>query len=211
MRQDSSLKIGFLLSGGGRTLENLSSHLDDHPGLAEIVLVISDRNSAFGLERARRLGIPRRALPCCGPEDSLRIFEALDEAGAEIALLGGFLRLLEVPQPWSNRVLNIHPSLIPKFSGKGLYGDRVHRAVLEAGERESGCTVHFVDNIYDHGPILLQERVPVLPEDTADSLASRVFEAECRAYPRAVTALSRDRVVWVAGQPRILDVGEARK
>ena len=101
-------------------------------------------------------------------------------------MLAGFLRLLVVPERWLGRVLNIHPALLPAFGGKGFYGERVHRAVLEAGERVTGCTVHYVTNEYDAGPILLQREVPVLPGDTPESLAARVFEAEQRALPDAV-------------------------
>ena len=195
------LRLGFLLSGGGRTLENLAGYLSEHPGLAEVVLVISDRKKAFGLERAARLGIPSRVLPCRSEEDSRAIFRALDDTGAELALLGGFLRLLTVPPTWEQRVLNIHPSLIPKYCGQGYYGDRVHQAVLDADERESGCTVHFVDNIYDHGSVLLQEKVAVQPDDTVDNLAGRVFEAECRAFPRAVHLVATGSVRWEDGKP----------
>lgn len=197
------LRLGFLLSGGGRTLENLAAHLREHPGLAEICMVISDRPSAGGLDRAHRLGIPAKVHACRTPADSDAIFELLDEARAEYVLLGGFLRLLRVPQRWARRVLNIHPSLIPKYCGKGFYGDRVHRAVLAAGDTVSGCTVHFVDNEYDHGPILLQEEVPVIPEDTPVSLAERVFAAECRAYPRAIELLARRRIRWVGDRVRV--------
>ena len=120
--------------------------------------MISDRSSAFGLERADKLGFLTRTMPCRNQEDSLKIFAALDAERIDLALLGGFLRLLTVPEDWGGRVLNIHPSLVPKFCGKGFYGERVHRAVIEAKEPISGCTVHFVDNEYDHGPILIQER-----------------------------------------------------
>ncbi|MEE8142690.1 MAG: phosphoribosylglycinamide formyltransferase [Planctomycetota bacterium] len=204
------LRVGVLLSGGGRTLENLADYLKDHPGLAEVVLVISDRPTAFGLERARRLGIPALVMPCRNQEDSLKIFQALDDASVQVALLAGFLRLLHVPNSWQGRMLNIHPSLIPKFCGEGYYGDRVHRAVLEAKEQMSGCTVHFVDNSYDHGPILLQERVPVFPQDTPEILAQRVFEAERRLYPRAVRAMALGLVTWVGGKPYVVSEEEQR-
>lgn len=185
------LRLGFLLSGSGRTLENLLGYLRDHPGLGEIVSVISDRPNVLGLERAERWNIPSAVLPCRNADESYAIFERFDAAEVDYVLCGGFLRLLRVPTDWENRVLNIHPSLIPKFSGKGFYGERVHKAVIQAREQESGCTVHFVDNIYDHGPVLLQETVPVLPDDTPDTLAARVFEAECRAFPRAVETLAQ--------------------
>ena len=186
-------KIGFLLSGGGRTLENIVEYLSTRPELGEVVGVVSDRKDAYGLQRAENHGIPNAVLPCRSRHvegDSEAIFEWLERHDANIVLLGGFLRLLRVPPRWHQRVLNVHPSLIPKYSGKGFYGDRVHQAVIDANETESGCTIHFVDNIYDHGPILRQERVPVESGDTPESLAARVFEAECHAYPAALEELA---------------------
>ncbi|MFN0057072.1 MAG: phosphoribosylglycinamide formyltransferase [Planctomycetota bacterium] len=184
------LRLAFLLSGTGRTLVNLARELESVPGLARIVTVIASRAHVLGLDRARELGIPSVVLPCKTPRDSTPIFKHLESCKVDYALLGGWLRLLEIPPAWERRVLNIHPALLPKFGGRGYYGRHVHEAVLSAGERESGCTVHFVDNEYDHGPVLLAERVPVFAHDTPDTLADRVFQAECRAYPRAVKLLA---------------------
>ena len=197
------LRLGFLLSGTGRSLDNLVAYLKKRPDLAEVVLVISDRESAPGLQRAARFGIPFQVLPCRGPKDAQAIFRSLEEAHVHLVLLAGFLRLLHVPSRWSRRVLNIHPSLIPKFCGQGYHGDRVHEAVLAAGEKVSGCTVHFVDNTYDHGPILLKEKVTIEPQDTVTSLADRVFGAECHAYPKAVELIATERVRWVGDRPVI--------
>ncbi|MEC9476406.1 MAG: phosphoribosylglycinamide formyltransferase [Planctomycetota bacterium] len=188
--------IGFLLSGGGRTLENLVEVIDRNSLPARISLVISSRQKAGGVERARRLGIPCQIHRCKDPVDSLKIFEALTESGCDWALLGGWLRKLEVPQEWLGRVLNIHPSLLPRHGGAGCYGDHVHKRVLESGDARSGCTVHFVDNEYDQGPIILQEEVEVLPDDTVESLGSRVFEAEARAYPRALEKILTGEVCF---------------
>ncbi len=188
--------IGFLLSGGGRTLENFISILSGEPRFAHVVRVISDRQDAGGLAIAERHGIPSSVMACKKRGDGARIFQQLDRDGAQLVLLGGFLRLLHVPQEWLGRVLNIHPSLIPNHCGKGYYGDLVHQSVLESGDRETGCTVHFVDNVYDHGPVLVQERVPVLEGDSVDTLAERVFEAECRAYPRALRKLISGEANW---------------
>lgn len=193
-RFSSPAPIAVLLSGGGRTLEYLAEWLESRPELGRIILVISDRASAGGLARAERRGIPHRVMPCRTAADSGAIFAALAEAGAELALLCGFLRLLRIPPPWLGRVLNIHPSLIPAHAGPGFYGDRVHRSVLASGDRRSGCTVHFVDDAYDHGPVIDREVVPVEPGDTASSLAERVFAAERIAYPRAVERLLRGEV-----------------
>ena len=122
------------------------------------------------------------------------------EAEAELVVMGGFLKHVLIPADFENRVINIHPSLIPAYCGKGFYGHRVHEAVLEAGEATSGCTIHFVDNEYDHGPIILQRQVVVEPEDTPESLAARVFEAECEAYPQVIAWIAAGQVSVEQGQ-----------
>jgi phosphoribosylglycinamide formyltransferase 1 len=123
-----------------------------------------------------------------------RIFSICEQAGAEMVCLGGWLSLLRIPEQWIGRVLNIHPALLPKFGGKGMWGHHVHEAVLAAGEKTSGCTVHFVNNEYDAGPIILQRTCPVLADDTPDTLAARVFEEEKRAYPDAIDLVRTGRV-----------------
>ena len=154
------------------------------------MLVVSNAPQAFALERAQRLGIAsvvidaeRKLTPA---QWSAEAFRAVESARAELVVLAGFLRLLVVPQNWIGRVLNIHPALLPAFGGKGYYGDKVHAAVLASGAKESGCTVHYVTNEYDKGPILLQRRVPVQPGDDVHALAARVFEAEQEALPAAI-------------------------
>jgi len=114
------------------------------------------------------------------------VTQVLERYPIDLVLLAGFVHLYLFPPKWAGRVLNIHPALLPRFGGKGFYGRRVHEAVLRSGARESGCTVHFADERYDHGPIILQKKVPVLPGDTPESLAERVFQAECEAYPEAI-------------------------
>lgn len=178
---ESPIRLGVLLSGGGRTLQNLLDRIAEGSLEAEVRCVISDRPEAGGLERAARAGIPAFV-----ERDPSRIYGLLEKHGVELVCLAGYLRLLPIPPTWRGRVLNIHPALLPRFGGKGFYGDRVHRAVLEAGETESGCTVHYCDEIYDHGPVVLQRRVPVRPDDTVAALADRVFAAECEAYPEAI-------------------------
>jgi formyltetrahydrofolate-dependent phosphoribosylglycinamide formyltransferase len=184
------LKLGILLSGGGRTLENLveefgAGRLDARP-----VVVISSSSRAYGLERARNHGIPAHVVRLGDHADKRAFSDAITEilvgAGAELVLLCGFLKLYLIPEIFEGRVLNIHPALIPRHCGKGYFGHHVHEAVLASGDKESGCTVHFCDNEYDHGPIIVQRRVPVLDGDTPDTLAARVFEEECRAYPEAI-------------------------
>jgi phosphoribosylglycinamide formyltransferase-1 len=118
---------------------------------------------------------------------SAAVFDVIDEHDCDLVCLAGFLSLLVIPEEYEGRVLNIHPSLLPKFGGKGMHGQLVHQAVLDAGETESGCTVHLADNTYDTGPVLLQRRCPVEPGDNAASLAARIFELECEAYPQAIT------------------------
>lgn len=176
-----TLPVGVLLSGGGRTLQNLLDRSQAGTLAIEVRCVISDKPDAYGLQRARQSNVPAYC-----ERDPERMFELLDEHGVELVCLAGYLRLLPIPAQYEDAVLNIHPALLPKFGGKGFYGDHVHHAVLEAGEAESGCTVHVCNNEYDRGPILLQQKVPVKPDDTIDSLAARVFEAECDAYPKAI-------------------------
>ena len=183
-------RICVLASGGGRSLENLCERIAKGELKAEIALVISDRASAGALERAKKLGLPHQVIPHSdfkSPQAyAAAVFAAMQAAGCKLAVLAGFLRLLLPPADWAGRVINIHPSLLPKFGGKGFYGERVHRAVIEAGETESGCTVHFVDQQYDHGDHILQRRIPVLPGEYADGLAARVFEEEKQALPEAI-------------------------
>lgn len=185
-------RIAILVSGGGRSLENLSELCSAEELEAELALVISNKADAFALERAARLAIPSLVIDPerqLSPEDfSAAVFEAATSADCALVVLAGFLRFLPIPPAWERRVLNIHPSLLPAFGGKGYYGDRIHRAVLERGVRYTGCTVHYVDNIYDNGPILIQRLVEVHPEDTVDSLGARVFDEEKIALPDSIRA-----------------------
>src|SRR5262245_566502 len=191
------LRIAVLVSGGGTTLQNLIDRIAAGSLSARIVQVISSKADAYGVERAKRGGLRveviRRKDFASIEDFSKRIFQICRDAAAEMVCLGGFLQLLRIPPDFEGRVLNIHPALLPKFGGKGMYGHHVHAAVLAAGEKESGCTVHFVDNEYDHGPIILQRRVPVLPGDTLETLAARVFEQECEAYPEAIRRIADRR------------------
>jgi phosphoribosylglycinamide formyltransferase-1 len=187
------LRIAVLLSGSGRSLQNLIDRRRAGEVPAQIVLAISNKADAFGLDRARQAGIAtyvvaKKDHP--GEQFSQRIFELCREAEVDLVCLAGFLQLLNISDDFVDRVLNIHPALLPKFGGHGMYGHHVHEAVLAAGEKVSGCTVHLATNEYDRGPILVQKQVPVLPGDTADMLASRVFEAECEAYPEAIRLMA---------------------
>jgi phosphoribosylglycinamide formyltransferase-1 len=192
----SPMRLVVLLSGGGTTLKNLLETITAGQLNAEIVLVISSNPQARGLKFAQAAGIAtkiieRKASPT--PEAySEAIFEACRATGAAWVLMGGFLTHVLIPPDFENRVLNIHPALIPNFCGKGFFGRRVHEAVLKSGAKYSGCTVHFVDDEYDHGPIILQKMVPVFDDDTPETLAQRVFLAECEAYPEALQVLAHD-------------------
>ena len=194
----TDLPIAVLISGGGTTLKNLLALQAARRLPVDIRLVISSKASAKGLEYAQQAGIPsftvsRRACSS-GEEHCQQVFDLCRQHAVELVVMGGYLDHLLIPADFENRVVNIHPSLIPAFSGQGFYGLRVHQAVLDYGCKVSGCTVHFVDNEYDHGPIILQKVVPVCDEDTAESLAARVFEQECRAYPEAIQLIAEGRL-----------------
>jgi len=181
------MKLAALISGGGRTVLNLQEHINAGRLNARIEMVISSRPDAKGVERTRQAGLQTTVIDRKTLSDDAfqrRITEAVSDVG--LVCMAGFLSLWQIPEAFRNRVMNIHPALLPEFGGRGMYGKRVHEAVLAAGKIISGCTVHFCDNEYDHGPIILQREVPVHPDDSVDSLAARVFEQECIAYPEAI-------------------------
>ena len=194
----SPLKLAVLLSGGGRSLQNLIDRIDACTLDAEIVLVLASNESAGGLQRAEAAGIPAHVVSRKAYADAddfaLRVFAPIRESRADLVCLAGFLSLLPIPDDFLGRVLNIHPALLPSFGGKGMYGNKVHRAVLEHGCKVSGCTVHFADNSYDTGPIVVQRCCEVREDDTPDTLAARVFAEECEAYPQAIELIAADRV-----------------
>ena len=189
----SRLRLAVLISGSGRTLANLLERSATGSLAATIDLVLANRDHIGGLEIAAAAGVPSVVLPRAGQplaDWSNAVFDRCRAAGVDLVVMAGFLQLLEIPADFTGRVINIHPSLLPAFGGKGFYGDHVHRAVLERGCTVSGCTVHFVDNEYDHGRIILQQAVPVLPEDDHERLAVRVFKAECDTLPAAINQLA---------------------
>jgi formyltetrahydrofolate-dependent phosphoribosylglycinamide formyltransferase len=208
------LRLAVLLSGGGTTLQNLLDRSGDGRLPADVVLVVSNRGDAYGLQRAQRAGIPTAVVERRDhgslEEFSSRIFQLCREHSADLVCLAGFLQLLTIPDDFQGRVLNLHPALIPAFCGKGFYGHRVHEAALEYGVKVSGCTVHFADNVYDHGPIVLQRMVPVLDDDTAETLAARVFEQECEAYPEAIRLFAEGRLRIEGRRVRIQGGDEGR-
>ena len=192
------LRIAVLLSGEGTSLENLFERIEAGQVPGGVALVIASKESAGGLERARRRGVPAVAVPRrLHPDVSEfndRIHEQLEKHGIDFVALLGFLSPFELRGRFEGRAINTHPALIPAFAGKGFYGRRVHEAVLEAGVKVSGATVHFVDAQYDHGPIILQEAVPVQDDDTPASLARRVQEVERRLVPRAIRLFAQGRL-----------------
>ncbi len=192
-----------LISGGGTTLRNLLARRAAGDLPLEVRLVVSSSPKAKGLAYASEAGIPSVVLARADFADDAAygtaVFEACRRAEVDWVVMGGFLKFVPIPEDFANRVVNIHPALIPAFCGAGMYGHHVHEAVLEYGAKVSGCTVHFVDNQYDHGPIISQRVVPVLEGDTPETLAARVFEAECEAYPEALRLLAAGRV-RVAGR-----------
>lgn len=190
----SGLPIAVLISGGGTTLKNLIDRQKAGELSIDFRLVISSRKEAKGLQFAHQDGIPsevfRRKDFSDGESHSEKIFEAIRTSGARLVVMGGYLEHLLIPEDFANRVINIHPSLIPAFCGQGMYGLRVHQAAIDFGVKITGCTVHFVDNQYDHGPILYQASCPVLQSDTAESLHQRVFELEREALPAVLQELA---------------------
>ena len=193
----SNFSIAVLISGSGTTLLNLIEY--DQAGKldAKISLVICSNPKATGIQYAEQHGIEvvivdHRSVK--EPDFSDTIFDSCRAAGVDMIVMAGFLRKLTIPDSYQNRVINIHPSLIPAFSGKGFYGSKVHQAAIDFGCKVSGCTVHLVDNQYDHGPIVAQRVVEVSSEDTSAVLAARVFEQECILYPQIINQFANDQV-----------------
>jgi len=184
---DAIPRLTVLISGSGSTLQNLIERTASGDLPASIVGVVASRAGIFGLARAERAGL-RAAIVERKPQETFseRVFATIRETAPDLVILAGWLHLLTIPPDFENRVLNIHPSLLPAFGGAGMYGRRVHEAVLDSGATVSGCTVHFADNTYDTGPIVLRREVPVWADDTPDTLSLRVQAAECEAYPAAI-------------------------
>ncbi len=196
-------RLVVLASGGGRSLENLQKEIHAGRLRAEIVQVIVSRAGLGAQERAARWGLPCRVIgkqshPRAADRDEA-ILACLDQAKPTLILMAGWLQLLPIPERYEGRVLNIHPSLLPAYGGRGYYGEHVHRAVARDAQRVSGCTVHFATQAYDEGPVLLQEAV-LLPDGAPpDAIAAAVFEAECRAYPAAIRAVIAGHARWHDG------------
>ncbi|MHC5053355.1 MAG: phosphoribosylglycinamide formyltransferase [Planctomycetota bacterium] len=201
------MKIAVLLSGSGTTLENIFEHVERGELPVEVAVVVSSRKDAFGIERAKRRGVPTHVFPrkksATLEAYTEAVFAPVRESGAQLAVFAGFMVQLGVPDDFRDRIINVHPALLPSFGGKGMYGHFVHEAVLEHGCKVSGCTVHIVNDEYDRGPIVMQKCVPVLDDDTPDSLASRVQAAERETYPLAIRAFAEGRVTVEGGKARV--------
>ena len=183
-------KIAILASGNGTNAENIIRYFRSR-GTAEVSLVLTNRPTAYVLQRAASLGVPAFSFTRDEWADGRPILDVLQAHGVDFVVLAGFLARVpdNVLHAYPGRMVNIHPSLLPKFGGKGMYGDRVHQAVLEAGETESGITIHYTNEHYDEGAVICQYRCPVLPDDTPESLAQRVHTLEYEHYPRVVEEL----------------------
>ncbi len=196
----SGLRLGVLVSGGGTNLQSIIDHIQSGYLPAEVAVVISSREGAYALERARRHGIPRYVVKRAD-FDSQQEFEdemikILGRYEVELVALAGFIKVLSphFVRAFPNRIMNIHPSLIPAFCGRGFYGEKVHRAVLDYGVKVTGVTVHFVDEGTDTGPIILQKAVTVEDDDTPETLAARVLKEEHKLYPRAIKLYAEGRL-----------------
>ena len=202
------INLAVLISGSGTTLQNLIDKIEDKSLDARIQIVVSSTSSAYGLKRAEQNNIPGAIIEYKdygnSEEFSDAIIKEIEKYNIDLIILGGFLHLFKIPDKYNEKVMNIHPGLIPDFCGKGYYGHHVHKAVIESGVEVSGCTVHFVDNEYDNGPIIIQREVLVKGDDTPDELAQRVFKEECIAYPEAIRLFSEGRLKIESRKVRIL-------
>lgn len=212
MSDRNPLKLAVMVSGSGSNLQAIIDRFhreDKDTRTVSVVLVISDREGAYGLERARNAGIDTIVI---APSDysgsdafGEKLIETYKRYEIEYIVLAGYLKMIpaNVVKCYRNRIINIHPALLPLFGGKGMYGIQVHRAVLESGMKVSGATIHFVDEIYDHGPIIAQRTVPVYSDDTPESLAARVLEVEHRLLPDAIELIASESVSIEEGIARV--------
>ncbi len=192
------LNLAILISGSGTTLQNLIDRINDKTLNANIQIVISSAPDTHGTKRAEQNSIPVAIVQRKGFDDSDNfsntIINEIEKYSVDLIILAGFLHLFKIPDKYTGKVMNIHPGLIPSFCGKGYYGHHVHEAVIESGVKVSGCTVHFVDNEYDCGPIIIQRVVQVHEDDSPETLAQRVFKEECIAYPEAINLFAEGRL-----------------
>ncbi|MDR3620773.1 MAG: phosphoribosylglycinamide formyltransferase [Paludisphaera borealis] len=209
----SPIRLAVCASGGGTSLQNLLDRIAAGQLDAEVVQVVASRPNIGAIARAEKAGIPVAVAVSskhAPAEYTAAVFDPIRANKADLVLFAGFLALVDIPADYEGRVMNIHPALIPSFCGKGYYGQRVHQAAIDYGVKVSGCTVHFADDTYDTGPIILQRSVPVLETDDAHALAARVFEAECQALPEAVALFAAGRLKIEGRRVRILPPGDPR-
>jgi phosphoribosylglycinamide formyltransferase 1 len=201
------IRLGVLISGGGTTLMNLAECIRQDKLNAEVAVVISSRSTVAGVDRARAAGLNVKIIRTKDHPDidefSRFIEQELIAADVELVVQGGWLCLWKISPRFENKVMNIHPALLPSFGGQGMWGHHVHEAVLHAGCKVSGCTVHFCTNEYDNGPIIVQRCCPVKDDDTPETLAARVFEQECIAYPEAIQLFAEGKLTVQDGKVRI--------
>jgi len=204
---DRPVRLGVLISGGGRTMLNFVDRIQDGSLNAEIPLVIASQTDCAGVGRAQAAGLTCEPLVRRDFDSvaalSAAVFSRMRELQVDLVVMAGYLCLVEIPEDFEHRVLNIHPSLIPAFCGRGYHGSRVHEAAIERGVRISGCTVHFADNEYDHGPVVVQRSVTIPDGATPDELAALVFEQEQLAYPEAIEKVVSGRL-QIDGQRTIM-------
>ncbi len=206
-KNQKPIRLGVLISGGGTTLLNILEYIKQGRLNAEVALVISSRSTVAGIERAKNAGLDVKIIRKKDHSDidelSKRIEDKLFAANVDLIVQGGWLCLWKIPDRYENRVMNIHPALLPSFGGQGMWGHHVHEAVLKAGCKVSGCTVHFCTNEYDKGPIIVQRACQVKDDDTPDTLAARVFEQECIAYPQAIRLFAEGKLLVQNGVVKV--------
>ena len=201
--------IAVFASGGGSNFKSIHQHVQLGEILGQIVLTVSNNIDSGAIEYAKEYNISTfiiNKVSYLNPTDSEELLiQTLIENDVDLICLAGYMKLLpkSIIHQYQNCILNVHPALLPKFGGKGFYGRKVHEAVIASGAEESGVTVHFVDEEYDHGKIIAQEIVAVRSEDTAETLAKRVLNIEHELYPRVIKAFCEDRIVWKNHHPKI--------
>jgi len=191
------IRLAVCVSGEGTTLQNLIDQIRSRRLKAELVQVVASKPRIGAIARAEAAKIPLALANYNArsrSEFSNSVFEPIRHSKADLVILAGFLALVKIPPEYKGKVLNIHPSLIPSFCGKGFYGSKVHEAAIAMGVKVSGCTIHFADDSYDTGPIIVQRAVPVVEDDTIETLAARVFTEECKALPEAITLYAEGRL-----------------
>ena len=198
MANVKAIRLGVLLSGSGRTLANILKLIGSGDLSAEVVTVVSSRSTVKGIQIAKDANLPCHVIRTKDHPEiddfSAGIVKVLDAAKVDLVVQAGWLCYWKIPDHYLAHVMNIHPALLPSFGGKGMWGHHVHEAVLAAGCKVSGCTVHFVNNEYDEGPIIVQRTCEVAEDDDPDALAARVFEQECIAYPAAIQLFAEGRL-----------------